>query len=244
MAMTEETLVQEVTAEYLLNELQWDESVMSMHERLGPEGDLGRVSEQEVVLTRYLGLKLIELNPELPDVAYQEALRIITAIPSSTNILAANKEKYALHKNGVDVSFLDDKGKRVKKRLRLFDFDHYENNHFLLVREFWIKGDIYRRRADLIGFINGIPLLFMEVKNVHKDIRAAYEQNLADYKDTVPHLFYHNAFIVLGNGIDAKMGSISSKFEHFNDWKRLQEEAPGVGAYGDLAKGVPAPRQT
>lgn len=238
MAMTEETLVQEVTAEYLLNELQWDDSVMGMFERLGPEGDLGRSSEREVVLTRYLGEKLIELNPGLPDIAYKEALRIVTELAASTNIIAVNRDYYALHKNGVEVNFLDDKGERVKKRLRLFDFDNYENNHFLLVREFWIKGDIYRRRADLVGFINGIPLLFMEVKNVNKDIRAAYEQNLADYKDTVPHLFYHNAFIILGNGIEARIGSITSQFEHFNDWKRLKEDEPGVVAMETLLKGT------
>ena len=238
MAMTEETLVQEVTADYLLNQLHWDESVLGMYEKLGKEGDLGRLSEQEVVLTRYLGEKLIELNPGLPDVAYQEALRVVCEMPASTNIVAVNKEKYSLHKNGVEVSFHNDKGERVKKRLRLFDFDNYENNHFLLVREFWIKGDIYRRRADLVGFVNGIPLLFMEVKNVHKDIRAAYEQNLADYKDTVPHLFYHNAFIILGNGIDAKIGSVSSKFEHFNDWKRLKENEPGIVDMETLLKGT------
>jgi len=238
MAMTEETLVQEVTADYLLNQLQWDESVLGMYEKLGKEGDLGRLSEQEVVLTRYLGEKLIELNPGLPDVAYQEALRLVCEMPASTNIVAVNKEKYSLHKNGVEVSFHNEKGERVKKRLRLFDFDNYEKNHFLLIREFWIKGDIYRRRADLVGFVNGIPLLFMEVKNVHKDIRAAYEQNLADYKDTVPHLFYHNAFIILGNGIDAKIGSVSSKFEHFNDWKRLKENEPGVVDMDTLLKGT------
>jgi len=238
MAMTEETLVQEVTADYLLNQLQWDESILGMYEKLGKEGDLGRLSEQEVVLTRYLGEKLIELNPGLSDVAYQEALRVVCEMPPSTNIVAVNKEKYSLHKNGVEVSFYNEKGERVKKRLRLFDFDNYENNHFLLVREFWIKGDIYRRRADLVGFVNGIPLLFMEVKNVNTDIRAAYEQNLADYKDTVPHLFYHNAFIILGNGIDAKIGSVSSKFEHFNDWKRLNESEPGVVDMETLLKGT------
>lgn len=238
MAMTEETLVQEVTADYLLNQLQWDKSVMGMYEKLGKEGDLGRVSEQDVVLTRYLGEKLIELNPGLPDAAYQEALRLVCEMPLSSNIIAVNKEKYALHKNGVEVSFYNDKGERVKKRLRLFDFENYENNHFLLVREFWIKGDIYRRRADLVGFVNGIPLLFMEVKNVHLDIRAAYEQNFADYKDTVPHLFYHNAFIILGNGIDAKIGSITSKFAHFNDWKRLKENESGAVDMETLLKGT------
>ena len=98
MAMTEETLVQEVTADYLLNQLHWDESVLGMYEKLGKEGDLGRLSEQEVVLTRYLGEKLIELNPGLPDVAYQEALRVVCEMPASTNIVAVNKEKYSLHK--------------------------------------------------------------------------------------------------------------------------------------------------
>jgi type I restriction enzyme R subunit len=107
------------------------------------------------------------------------------------------------------------------------------------VRELWVKGDIYRRRADLVGFINGIPLVFMEVKNLHKDVKAAYEQNFCDYKDTVPHLFYHNAVVLLGNGVEAKIGSLSSKYEHFNDWKRLDEkEAPGVVAMETLLKGV------
>lgn len=238
MAMTEETLVQEVTAEYLRNQLHWDESVFGMYEKFGKEGDLGRESDKDIVLTRYLGMKLVELNPGLPDIAYQEALRVVCGMPSSTNIVAANKEKYLLHKKGVEVSFHNEKGERVKKRLRLFDYDNYENNHFLLVREFWVQGDIYRRRADLVGFVNGIPLMFMEVKNVHKDIRAAYEQNLADYKDTVPHLFFHNAFIILGNGIDAKIGSVSSKFEHFNDWKRLNENELGVVAMETLLKGT------
>ncbi|MFM4841682.1 type I restriction endonuclease subunit R [Aeromonas veronii] len=238
MAMTEETLVQEVTAEYLRNQLHWDESVFGMYEKFGKEGDLGRESDKDVVLARYLGVKLVELNPGLPDIAYQEALRVVCEMPSSTNIVAVNKEKYLLHKNGVEVSFHNEKGERVKKRLRLFDYDNYENNHFLLVREFWVQGDIYRRRADLVGFVNGIPLIFMEVKNVHKDLRAAYEQNLSDYKDTVPHLFFHNAFIILGNGIDAKIGSVSSKFEHFNDWKRLNESELGVVAMETLLKGT------
>lgn len=238
MSLTEDILVQEVTADYLLNELNWDESIFGMYEKLGKEGTLGRVSERETILTRYLGEKLIELNPNLPQKAYQEALRIITEESSSTSILAINKDMYKLHKNGVEVVFNNDKGERVQKRLRLFDFDNYENNHFLVVREFWIKGDIYRRRADLVGFINGIPLIFMEVKNIHKDIQKAYDENLSDYKDTVPHLFHHNAFVILGNGDKAKVGSISSKFEHFNEWKRLKEDEPGAVEMETLLKGT------
>ncbi|WP_439833193.1 type I restriction endonuclease subunit R [Aeromonas caviae] len=237
-AMTEEYLAQETTADYLLHDLQWDESIYAMHEVLGKEGTLGRNNETEVVLARYLGQKLIELNPGLPMEAYEDALRIVNEYSSSSVTLATNREKDSLHKNGVEVGFRNEKGERVKKRLRLFDFDNPANNHFLVVREFWIKGDLYRRRADIVCFVNGIPLVFMELKNVHKDIKAAYEQNLADYKDTIPHIFHHNAFIILGNGIEAKLGSVSSKFEHFNDWKRLHEDSPGVVDMETLLKGT------
>lgn len=85
---------------------------------------------------------------------------------------ATNHEKYQLIKDGVQVTFRNAKGERVRQRLRVFDFDDPENNHFLCVRELWVRGDLYRRRADIIGFINGLPLLFMELKNVSKNIRA------------------------------------------------------------------------
>ncbi|WP_252090761.1 type I restriction endonuclease subunit R [Pseudomonas sp. MWU13-3659] len=237
-AMTEDHLAQETTANYLLHDLQWDESIYAMQEVLGKEGTLGRTSETEVVLNRYLGQKLIDLNPGLPMEAYEDALRIVNEYSSSSVLLATNREKDNLHKNGVEVSFRNEKGERVKKRLRLFDFDDSSKNHFLVVRELWVKGDLYRRRADIVCFVNGIPLVFMELKNVHKDIKAAYEKNFADYKDTIPHLFHHNAFIVLGNGVDAKVGSVSSKFEHFNDWKRLHEDSPGVVDMETLLKGT------
>lgn len=242
MAMTEETLVQEVTADYLLNKLHWDGSVYGMNEVLGKEGTLGRESEKEMVLSRYLGEALMRLNPGLPAEAYRDAIRQIVDVNLAQSMLAINQEKDALYKNGVLVSYRDDspqgKDERQRKTLRIFDFDHADNNHFLVVRELWVKGDIYRRRADLVGFVNGIPLLFMEVKNLHKDVKTAFEQNFCDYKDTVPHLFYHNAMVILGNGVEAKVGSLSSKYEHFNDWKRLDEQAPGVVNMETLLKGV------
>ena len=78
----------------------------------------------------------------------------------------------------------------------------------------------------------------MELKNVNKGIRAAYEQNLSDYKDTVPHLFHHNAFVVLANGVKAKIGSVFSRYEHFFEWKRLGEEEPGAVNMETLLKGI------
>lgn len=101
-----------------------------------------------------------------------------------------------------------------------------------------MKGDLYRRRADIIGFVNGLPLLFIECKNLHKNLKTAFEQNFSDYRDTIPHLFHHNAIVMFGNGEQAKIGSISSRWEHFNEWKRLAEEAPGAVDMETLLKGV------
>jgi len=237
-AYTEDTLVQQTTAEYLEQHLGWDSVYAYNNEDFGPESLLGRSSDREVVLTRYLREKLVELNPGLTREAYDDAVRQIIATSGTQSMAATNREKYDLVRDGVQVTFRNDRGERVRQRLRVFDFAEPEKNHFLCVREFWVRGDLYRRRADIVGFVNGLPLLFMELKNVHRDIRAAYEQNFKDYKDTVPHLFHHNAFVVLANGVDAKIGSVTSRFEHFHEWKRLAEDEPGVVEMETLLKGV------
>jgi type I restriction enzyme R subunit len=237
-AYTEDTLVQQTTAKYLHDQLGWESVYAYNEETFGPEGTLGRKSDKEVVLTRYLGEALVKLNPGLPMPAYQEAIRRITEYSVTQSPLQINMEKYELLKKGVLVDFRNEKGEPVKRRLRVFDFDKPGNNHFLAVREFWVRGALYRRKADIVGFVNGIPLLFMELKNIHKNIRAAYEKNLSDYKDTIHHLFHHNTVIVLANGVDAKIGSLSGNYEHFHEWKRLEEDEPGVVDMETLLKGI------
>ena len=138
----------------------------------------------------------------------------------------------------MQVTFKSDKGKRVRERLRVFDYNDPTNNHFLCVRELWVQGDLYRKRADIVGFVNGIPLLFIECKNIHKNLKTAFEKNYSDYRDTIPHLFHHNAIVMFGNGEQAKIGSITSKWEHFHDWKRLAEQEPGVVDMETLLAGV------
>ncbi len=235
---TEDHLVQQTTAEYLEKQLGWESVYAYNNEDFGPDSLLGRGSDREVVLTRYLRAKLVELNPDLPQSAYDDAVRQITAVTAAQTLLATNREKYTLLRDGVRVTFRNEKGERVRERLRVFDFDNPENNHFLCVRELWVRGDLYRRRADIVGFVNGLPLLFIECKNIHKNLRIAYEKNLSDYKDTIPHLFHHNAIIMVANGVKARIGSITSKWEHFHEWKRLSEEEPGVVDMETLLKGV------
>lgn len=234
----EDTLVQQTTADYLQDELGWESVYAYNSETFGPEGTLGRGSNREVVLTRYLHKKIKEFNPGFPEDAYDEAVRQIVEYSTSQTTLLTNREKYSLLKDGVQVSFRNDKGELKKERLKVFNFKEPINNHFLCVRELWVQGEIYRRRADIVGFVNGIPLVFMELKTISRDIRHAYEENLSDYKDTIPHLFNHNAFIILANGDDAKIGTFSSRFEHFHEWKRLEEEDPGVVDMETLLKGT------
>ena len=235
---TEDALVQQTTADYLEQQLGWESIYAHNAEDFGPNSRLGRASDREVVLTRYLSAALRSLNPGLPDAAYDDAVRQITAIAASQTLVAANREQYDLLRDGVLVTFHNDKGERVRQRLKVFDFEKPENNHFLCVRELWVRGDLYRRRADIVGFVNGLPLLFVECKNIHRNLKAAFEQNFSDYKTTIPHLFHHNAIVMFGNGEQAKIGSITSQWEHFHEWKRLAEEEPGLVDMETLLKGV------
>jgi hypothetical protein len=152
---TEDTLVQQTTAEYLEKELG-RESVYAYNNEIFlenphpgplPEGEgkvcLGRALDREVVLVRLLREKLVELNKGLPAEAYDDAVRQITATVASQTLLATNREKYDLIKNGVQVTFRNEKGERVRQRLRVFDFSEPENNHFLCVRELRVRGTLY-----------------------------------------------------------------------------------------------------
>src|SRR6267143_329262 len=235
---TEDRLVQQTTAAYLHDKMCWESVYAYNDEMLGPDGTLGRTTEREIVLIRYLRLTLEKLNPDLPSEAYDSAIKQIVETSVAKSTLQTNKEKYELFKDGVLVSFRNHRGIVEKQKLSVFDFSDYSNNHFMVVRELWVQGPLYRRRPDILGFVNGIPLLFFELKNIHKDIRRAYNENLSDYKDTIPNIFHHNAIVVLSNGSEAKVGSFTAKYEHFHEWKRFAEEDPGVVDMETLLKGM------
>lgn len=235
---TEDRLVQATTADYFKEKLKWESVYAYNEEILGEDGTLGRESESEVILLRYLRQALEKLNPELPTDAYDNAIRQLSESSTSKSLLQINKDKYDFFKKGVLVQYKNDKGIIEKKRLRVFDFENIEENHFLVVRELWVQGSLYRRRPDIIGFVNGIPLLFIELKNIHKDLSRAYYENLSDYKDTIPSIFYYNAIVVLSNGDKAKVGSFSAKYEYFHEWKRLAENETGVVDMETLLKGL------
>lgn len=237
MTHTEDNLVQAAAEEFFREELGWETYYAYNNELFGEQGTLGRQDDSEVVLSRYLRQALEKFNPGLPAVAYEQAIGIIVAGSVSKSMVELNKDKHSLLRTFVTVTYTRE-GKQETKKLRVFDFDNPEANHFLAVREFWVQGAIYHKRCDVVGFVNGIPLLFVELKNIHKDIRLAYDVNFTDYKKTIPHLFHHNAFVVLGNGHAGKLGSITSKYDHFMEWKRQAEEDDGDLDFFTLLKGV------
>ena len=124
------------------------------------------------------------------------------------------------------------------RRAAVIDFRHPENNHFLAVKEMKIHGELYRRRTDIVGFVNGIPLLFIELKRNDVDVQNAYTDNYTDYRDTIPQLFYYNAFLILSNGMEAKVGTLGSKYEFFHEWKRLNEADAGSVALETMLRGI------
>lgn len=219
---TEDLLV-EVPTIHLFKKMGW-ETINAFEEVMGKDGTLGRDTQDDVVLEKYLYPMLKKLNDKLCEAAITEAIGILKKDLSSLSIVKANQEIYKLLKDGVIVDFIDDEGNRKTENVRVIDWQEPENNNFLLVSQLWIQGKIYRKRADLIGFINGIPLVFIELKATHKDVANAFNVNYSEYKETIPHIFWYNGVVILSNGSKAKIGSITSEWEHFFDWDKITEK--------------------
>lgn len=233
-----EDILVEAAAQNALEDLGWTVKYAWQKETFGENGLLGREDKSEVILKRYLFKTLVKLNPGLPNVAYQHAIDQITQKAADKSLVQINKEKYTLFTKGVDVSFTNEKGELVKKKLQVFDFENPTENDFLAVRQLEVVGELYNRRPDVIGFVNGIPLVFFELKAHHTDLRNAYTENLTDYKDTIPHVLHSNALIILSNGTDAKIGTLTSPFKFFNEWKRIDEDEKGIVSLDTMLRGT------
>jgi len=157
---------------------------------------------------------------------------------SSQSLMQINEQKYQYIKDGIPVTRTKPNGETEEIKAKVIDFASPEKNEFLCVRELWIYGSLYRRRADIVGFVNGIPLLFMELKNHDVEVVDAFNQNYRDYLDTIPQLFYHNAFIMFSNGLEARVGTIDSKWEFFHEWKRLNESEAGCIELPTMLRGI------
>ena len=235
---SENILVQESAGNLLHNELGWDVQFAYNTETLGKDGTFGRTSYNEILLFRYFKKALKEFNPWINDSQISEAQKILEQRLSTSSLLQINEEKYFLIRDGIPVTVKKPNGQTETKKATVIDFQNPEKNYFLAIKELKIHGDLYRRRTDIVGFVNGIPLLFVELKKNTVDVQNAYDDNYTDYLDTIPHLFYYNAFLMLSNGMEAKVGTLGSKFEFFHEWKRLAEEDEGSVALETMLRGI------
>lgn len=235
---SENILVQKSASHLLEQELGWEVVLAYNTEKLGKDGTFGRTSYREILLTRYFRQALQTLNPWITPIQLDEAQKKMESHLSTASLMQINEEKYTLIRDGIPVTVKRPGGKTEEKNAMVIDFHNPENNHFLAVQELKIHGELYRRRTDVVGFVNGIPLLFIELKKTTVDVQNAYTDNYTDYLDTIPHLFYYNAFLILSNGLEAKVGTLGSKYEFFHEWKRLSEEEKGSVALEVMLRGI------
>ena len=235
---SENILVQESAGNLLRDELGWDVRFAYNTEVLGKNGTFGRESYKEILLLRYFYKALKTLNPWINESQISEAQKALENRLSTSSPLQVNEEKYFLIRDGIPVTVKKPNGQTETKKAAVIDFQNPDNNYFLAVKELKIHGALYRRRTDIVGFVNGIPLLFVELKKNTVDVQNAYDDNYTDYQDTIPHLFYYNAFLMLSNGTEAKIGTLGSKYEFFHEWKRLAEEEQGNVALETMLRGI------
>lgn len=235
---SENILVQESAGNLLHDELEWDVEFAYNTEKLGINGTFGRKSYHEILLVRYFREALSRLNSWITPAQIDEAQKTLESHMSTASLMQINEDNYFLIRDGIPVTVKRDDGRTEEKKAIVLDFKEADNNHFLAIKELKIHGDLYRRRTDIVGFVNGIPLLFIELKKNTVDVQNAYEDNYTDYQDTIPHLFYYNAFLMLSNGTDAKVGTLGSKYEFFHEWKRLTEQEEGSVALATILRGI------
>ncbi|HQS32555.1 MAG TPA: type I restriction endonuclease, partial [Polaromonas sp.] len=189
----------------------------------------GRMDKRDVLLPAHLTSAALRLNPQIPEPVVLAALARLGDRRQAMSLVAANREVDGLLRDGIAVNFEDAQGRQQQAQLRLIDFNSVANNEFLAVSQLWVKctgisalADY--RRPDVLLYVNGIPLVFVELKNSNVKLRSAYSDNLTNYKNDIPQLFITNAFCVLSNAIETRLGSLTGQWEHFFGWLRLNDE--------------------
>lgn len=209
----------------LLQELGWLH--VDLHgEQPGPNNPTGRTTFQQAYFPAHLKAALRRLNPSLPAEALTQAEAELTRDRSAMLPVAANREVLSLVRNGVPVQVRRDDGKFDDLLVRVIDWRDVSANHFLVASQVWLDGVLHKRRPDTIGFVNGLPLLLAEWKSPACPLADAYDNNLRDYRDTIPHLFPANGFVILSNGLETVMGAAHAPYEVFAPWKKLEEDGP------------------
>lgn len=189
---------------------------------------IGRASLKDVVLKDRLEETLQELNNHLPDRCIDEAVQELCKSRATLTPVMANKEVYELIKGGIPVTYINDSGRDVNDYVKVVDTDQPSNNDFLVVSQLsieYLQTDKITRRPDLLLYVNGLPLVMIELKNATEKIKTGYDRNLKDYKRDIPQLFWYNCFVCISNGIQTRVGAFNAPWDHFFSWAKLADNA-------------------
>jgi type I restriction enzyme R subunit len=193
---------------------------------LAPDGESSERGDfRVVVLKERLATAVSLLNPKLPQPAVEEVVHVIST-PGETSLARNNRAFHRLLMDGVKVEFTNAEGEKETDHARLIDFQNPKNNDFLVVNQFTVTGTKKPRRPDIVAFVNGLPLGIIELKNpadTNADVWKAYGQ-LQTYKDEIADLLVFNEALVVSDGMNARVGSLTANPEWFMPWRTIASE--------------------
>lgn len=197
----------------------------------------GRSSKKDCVLPCVLKASLVKINPHISESIIDDVVKTLTRDFTGTDIVATNYDLYNKIRNQIKVKVRRN-GRDDFDFVKLVDFDTAENNTFTAVSQMWIQGKLYWRRPDVLVFVNGLPLVFIELKNSVVKVEEAYNKNLQDYIKDIPNLFAFNQICVLSNGLETRLGTFNAKYDYFFEWLKVDSEKEKPNRAGIRESGV------
>ena len=187
-----------------------------------PDGT-GRKDKKQVVLPDVMLESLCRINLDIPEQTVRTVVDELCRTPVSGDLMQTNYQNYQKIRNGITVEY-NENGKKTSNIFRLLSYNDILSNTFTVASQMWIKGENHWRRPDLIIFINGFPMIFIELKNSNIPVKNAYDINLKNYLKDIPYLFNYNQICVLSNGMETRLGSFAAGYEFFFEWLKVENE--------------------
>lgn len=183
----------------------------------------GRSSKRQCVLPKVIRESLYKINPSIPKDTIDKVVNDLCRDFTGSDMVKVNYDNYNLIRNGKSVSFKRN-GKETFDILKIIDFENPQNDDFTAVSQMWIEGQYNWRRPDVLIFVNGFPVVFVELKNAKIKVKEAYTDNLTNYKNDIPNLFAFNQVCVLSNAEETRLGAWNAAYEFFFEWLKVNSE--------------------
>ena len=197
----------------------------------------GRTNKTDCILPDVLKQSIININPDILEPLIDEKIKELSSNFDGSDLDDVNYNLYNKIRNGIKLTVIKD-GVEDFEFIKLIDFDHPEKNTFTAVSQMWIQGRYNWRRPDVLIFVNGLPLVFIELKNSIVKVEEAYNKNLKDYLRDIPNLFAFNQICVLSNGLETKLGAFNSTYEFFFEWLKVDSEKEKINRKAIEEEGV------